>query len=108
MDIAPVTGNTGTPENPVYQTGTSTVAWKRNPPPPDADKYYNFTVLAAQLNELEEGVAPTDSRLRPDQRYMELGQWEMANAEKVRLEEKQRAARRRREAETVKAASEGA
>lgn len=107
VEIAPVTGNTGTPENPVYETGPSTIAWKRRMPPPDSDKYYNFTILAAQLNEPEEGVAPTDSRLRPDQRYMELGQWDKANEEKVRLEEKQRAARRKREAEAEKAALEG-
>lgn len=35
------------------------------------------------LNELEEGVAPTDSRLRPDQRLMEDGDFDAANAEKV-------------------------
>lgn len=107
VEIAPVTGNTGTQENPVYQTGPSTIAWKRRPQPPDCEKFYNFTVLAAQLNEPEDGVAPTDSRLRPDQRFMEIGQWEQANAEKVRLEEKQRATRRKREAEAEKAALEG-
>lgn len=64
-------------------------------------------MLAAQLNEPEDGVAPTDSRLRPDQRFMELGQWERANAEKVRIEEKQRAARRRRESEAEQATDEG-
>ncbi len=50
------------------------------------------------MNEPEEGVAPTDSRLRPDQRMMENGDWDDANVEKIRLEEKQRAVRRRREA----------
>lgn len=107
VEIAPVTGNSGTQENPVYQTGPSTIAWKRRPQPPDCEKFYNFTVLAAQLNEPEDGVAPTDSRMRPDQRFMETGQWEQANAEKVRLEEKQRATRRKREAEAEKAALEG-
>jgi oxysterol-binding protein 1 len=58
---------------------------------------YNFTELAVQLNEPEAGVAPTDSRLRPDQRLMEEGKWEEANKEKLRLEEKQRAARRLRD-----------
>jgi hypothetical protein len=38
---------------------------------------------------------------------MESGMWDEANVEKVRLEEKQRAARRIREAEVEKAASEG-
>ena len=32
---------------------------------------------------MEEGVAPTDSRRRPDQRLMENGQWDEANTEKV-------------------------
>ena len=52
-------------------------------------------------------MAPTDTRLRPDQRLMEEGSWDEANAEKVRLEEKQRAVRRRREAEAEAAAAEG-
>lgn len=47
-------------------------------------RYYNFTELACQLNELEDGVAPTDSRMRPDQRLMEEGRWEESNSEKIR------------------------
>lgn len=66
---------------------------------------YYFSSLALTLNEAEEGVAPTDSRRRPDQRLMEEGQWDEANAEKQRLEEKQRFARREREREAVKAVS---
>ncbi|KAJ8953651.1 hypothetical protein NQ314_007258, partial [Rhamnusium bicolor] len=107
VEISAVTGNTGTASNPVYQTGPSVLAWKCRPPPEDSDKFYNFTLLAAQLNEPEEGVAPTDSRLRPDQRLMEEGNWDDANKEKVRLEEKQRAVRRQREAEAERAAAEG-
>ncbi len=38
---------------------------------------------------------------------MEEGRWDEANTEKVRLEEKQRAVRRMREAEIEKAAQEG-
>lgn len=38
---------------------------------------------------------------------MENGQWDEANAEKLRLEEKQRVARRAREHEAEKAAAEG-
>jgi hypothetical protein len=45
---------------------------------------------------MEEGVAPTDSRRRPDQRLMENGLFEDANAEKLRIEEKQRAVRKKR------------
>lgn len=62
---------------------------------PDNEKYYNFTLLASQLNELEEGVAPTDSRLRSDQRLMEFGLWDEANIEKLRLEEIQRVRNRK-------------
>lgn len=109
VDIAPVTGTGagGSAENPVFQTGPGITAWKRRPPPADSDKYYGFTVLAAQLNEPEDGVAPTDTRLRPDQRLMEAGRWDEANQEKLRLEEKQRAERRRREAEAEESARQG-
>lgn len=62
---------------------------------------YFFTALALTLNEFEEGVAPTDSRRRPDQRLMEDGRWEEANGEKQRLEEKQRSVRREREREAA-------
>ena len=41
-------------------------------------------------------VAPTDSRHRPDQRALEVGDLTLATPEKLRLEEKQRAARRAR------------
>ncbi len=66
---------------------------------------YYFSTLALTLNESEEGIAPTDSRRRPDQRLMEQGRWEEANAEKQRLEEKQRTTRREREREANHAAS---
>jgi hypothetical protein len=60
---------------------------------------YNLTQFAVQLNEPENGVAPTDTRNRPDQRLMEEAKWDEANAEKLRLEEKQRTTRKKREAE---------
>lgn len=105
IEIAPVISTGGTPDNPVYKTGDYTLAWRLRKPPEDCEKYYNFTVLACQLNEMEEGIAPTDSRLRPDQRLMELGQWEEANTVKLSLEEKQRAARRARERAAESAAA---
>jgi oxysterol-binding protein 1 len=71
------------------------------------ESMYNFTELAVQLNEPEAGVAPTDSRLRPDQRLMEEGKWEEANKEKLRLEDKQRTARRLREQQQQSSASGG-
>ena len=52
-------------------------------------------------------MAPTDARNRPDQRLMEEGLWDDANKVKVQLEEKQRAARRKRESEAAEAAAQG-
>ncbi|KAJ3615025.1 hypothetical protein NHX12_018593 [Muraenolepis orangiensis] len=83
----------------VYQTLKSKEIWKKNPLPDAAETMYYFSCLALTLNEPEEGVAPTDSRQRPDQRLMEAGRWDEANAEKQRLEEKQRISRRERERE---------
>uniref|UniRef100_A0A669C2S1 Oxysterol-binding protein n=1 Tax=Oreochromis niloticus TaxID=8128 RepID=A0A669C2S1_ORENI len=85
----------------VYQTLKARELWRRNPLPDGAETMYYFTALALTLNELEDGVAPTDSRRRPDQRLMEEGRWDEANAEKQRLEEKQRSARREREREAA-------
>ncbi|KAG7303494.1 hypothetical protein JYU34_012018 [Plutella xylostella] len=105
VEVAPVTSTNG--DNTVCKTGKFTVAWERVPAPDNADRWYNFTILAAQLNEPEPGVAPTDSRLRPDQRLMEEGLWDDANHEKLRLEEKQRTKRREAEAEAEAAAAAG-
>jgi len=59
---------------------------------------YGFTQFAIELNEVTDdlkGFLPrTDSRLRPDQRLLENGDAAGAEAEKIRLEEKQRAARK--------------
>lgn len=107
IEIAPVIGTEGTKDNPVYKTGHYTTAWKVNDPLPDSHKFYNFTLFACQLNEIEEGVAPTDSRNRPDQRLMEDGLWDEANDTKLKLEEKQRAARRLRESIAEKASATG-
>ena len=45
---------------------------------------YNFTSWAIQLNEvtpgLEKKLAPTDCRLRPDQHYTELGEYDKVRA----------------------------
>uniref|UniRef100_A0A672R0S8 Oxysterol-binding protein n=1 Tax=Sinocyclocheilus grahami TaxID=75366 RepID=A0A672R0S8_SINGR len=87
----------------VYQTLTPKLLWKKYPLPENAENMYYFSSLALTLNEEEEGVCWTDSRLRPDQQLMEAGRWDEANVEKQRLEEKQRATRRRREAEASKA-----
>ncbi|GCB64404.1 hypothetical protein scyTo_0004601, partial [Scyliorhinus torazame] len=61
---------------------------------------YNFTNFAMSLNELdkemENVIAPTDCRFRPDIKAMENGDIDLASEEKKRLEEKQRAARKQR------------
>uniref|UniRef100_A0A8C7P861 Oxysterol binding protein 2b n=1 Tax=Oncorhynchus mykiss TaxID=8022 RepID=A0A8C7P861_ONCMY len=85
----------------VYQTLSPKLLWKKYPLPDNAENMYFFSSLALTLNEPEDGVGLTDSRLRPDQRLMEAGRWDEANSEKQRLEEKQRAVRRRREAEAT-------
>lgn len=63
---------------------------------------FNLTTFAVTFNDdnpaLIEHVAPTDSRLRPDQRAMEDGEYDKAAEEKNRVEEKQRSAKREREA----------
>ncbi|QIW96240.1 hypothetical protein AMS68_001758 [Peltaster fructicola] len=63
---------------------------------------FNVTPFVVTLNDLPDRlrpyIAPTDSRLRPDQRAMEEGEYDFAADEKVRLEEAQRARRRVREA----------
>lgn len=79
------------------ETRNMKLLWQRKMPPAYLEKMYNFTELAIELNEEEPGVAPTDSRHRPDQRFMEVGRWDEANQEKLRLEEKQRQTRRARE-----------
>lgn len=59
---------------------------------------YGMTVFAAGLNEItaveKDKLAPTDCRLRPDQRLAELGNLDEAEEWKQRLEEAQRSRRR--------------
>ncbi|KAK0416292.1 hypothetical protein QR680_012401 [Steinernema hermaphroditum] len=94
-------------EKSVVETSAPRRIWNVNPIYENSEKMYHFTKLAVELNEPEEGVAPTDSRVRPDQRLMEEGNWDEANKKKVELEDKQRAVRRRREAEAERAMQNG-
>ncbi|RVX69661.1 hypothetical protein B0A52_06725 [Exophiala mesophila] len=63
---------------------------------------FNLTPFVVTLNAISDNLRPnlppTDTRLRPDQRAMEDGEYDFAATEKNRVEEKQRAARRKREA----------
>ncbi|XP_050267130.1 oxysterol-binding protein-related protein 2A-like isoform X2 [Quercus robur] len=78
----------------------ASLLWKRSKPPPNLTRY-NLTSFAITLNELtpglQEKLPPTDSRLRPDQRHLENGEYEKANEEKQRLEKRQRMARKMQE-----------
>nr|POF18223.1 oxysterol-binding protein like c2f12.05c [Quercus suber] len=63
---------------------------------------FNITPFVVTLNDpapsLLPFLPPTDSRLRPDQRAMEEGEYDFAAVEKNRVEEAQRARRKEREA----------
>ena len=52
---------------------------------PGSEHMYGFSEFTCSLNEPEPGLCPTDSRLRPDQRTMENGDYDNANIEKVSM-----------------------
>jgi hypothetical protein len=66
--------------------------WEAHERPEGHEYYYFFTAFTLLLNVPVETLptqpAPTDSRLRPDQRALENGDLDLAAAEKHRLEEK--------------------
>ncbi|XP_069965330.1 oxysterol-binding protein-related protein 1 isoform X2 [Bactrocera oleae] len=78
----------------------SALLWKCKERPLYSAKYYHFTDFAMQLNAINpnttQPLCNTDSRLRPDIRYLEEGDVTAASAQKNRLEEKQRDAERLR------------
>ncbi|KAH6792706.1 binding protein 2A [Perilla frutescens var. hirtella] len=78
----------------------ASLLWKTNKPPSNLTRY-NLTSFAITLNELTPGLKeklpPTDSRLRPDQRHLENGEFDKANVEKLRLETRQRMSRKLQE-----------
>lgn len=69
---------------------------------PRDEMMFHLTHFAATLNAPQPHLLPkiacTDTRLRPDQRAMENGDYDLASSEKNRVEEKQREARKQREA----------
>lgn len=77
--------------------------WKRSRIPPNSDVQYNFSSFAMTLNELpatlKTFLCPTDSRLRPDQRAMEDGDFDSASKLKLKLEEKQRRTRKQQDSD---------
>jgi oxysterol-binding protein 1 len=85
-------------ENPDRPSSSPFIIWQANPRP---DAPFNLTEFAITLNAinptLKNYLPPTDTRLRPDQRAMEEGDYDFAATEKNRLEEKQRARRAERQ-----------
>lgn len=83
--------------------GSKFLLWKAAPRP---DSPFNLTSFAITLNAPQPKLVPylprTDTRLRPDQRAMEDGKYDLAGDEKHRVEEKQRAVRKKREAGNIK------
>lgn len=86
-------------------TGKTTVLLEKKPGPEKQDWQYLFPTFSINLNylnkDLFQKIAPTDSRLRPDQRAYEYGDVKIAASEKLRLEEKQRLKRKNRETNGV-------
>ncbi|KAH7019098.1 Oxysterol-binding protein-domain-containing protein [Ilyonectria destructans] len=90
---------------PVHQGGglsdptRAYLVWKANERPTGIP--FNLTPFVLTFNHIDEQlrpwIAPTDSRLRPDQRAMEDGDYDFAAEEKNRLEQAQRARRRIRD-----------
>lgn len=80
------------------ETKQKKIIWTKNKMPEKFDFQFFFTEYTINLNhiniELMKRIAPTDSRLRPDQRALEYGYIDVAGTEKLRLEEKQRAKRK--------------
>ncbi|KAI7684869.1 Oxysterol-binding protein-related protein 1 [Sarcoptes scabiei] len=91
----------------------SRILWKATPRPAHSSEYYHFngftfglnelppssivsstTPTSSNANEMLSNLPRTDSRFRPDIRKLEQGDIDAAAAEKNRLEEKQREARR--------------
>ena len=85
IEVAPVVSHLQTDGKREIETGSWTPVWKRNYSETGRENIYSLSQFAIELNEEEDGVAPTDTRLRPDQRLMEDAMWDEANDEKVRL-----------------------
>jgi hypothetical protein len=80
------------------KTKEDVVIWEAHPKADRSDEQYGLTPFAINLNylpkELEEKIAPTDSRYRPDLRAFENGDIDAGGEEKNRLEDRQREARK--------------
>jgi hypothetical protein len=78
--------------------GKPFTVWKINPKPRAYLENFKFTKFAMTLNqcsdELADALPLTDSRLRPDQKAMERGQWDEADKLKDKVENRQRSQRK--------------
>ena len=100
MDCAKIVSvNDTNRSKPLHKTLQPKQLWHKNSLPINAEKMYFFSTFALTLNDDEPDIAPTDSRLRPDQKLMENGEWDKANETKLRLEDAQRKRCTQREAE---------
>ncbi|XP_075442916.1 oxysterol-binding protein-related protein 3 isoform X3 [Ascaphus truei] len=81
----------GSPSSP-------TCIWRTNPKLKDFELYYGFTKYALELNEMDpkskQFLSCTDTRFRPDQRFLEEGNVEGAEMQKQRIEQLQRERRK--------------
>nr|XP_010307496.1 PREDICTED: oxysterol-binding protein-related protein 3 isoform X4 [Balearica regulorum gibbericeps] len=79
-------------------TSSSNCIWRANPMPKGYEQWYGFTQFALELNELDlqtRSLLPsTDTRFRPDQRFLEEGNIEGAEMQKQRIEQLQRERRK--------------
>ncbi|XP_015588037.1 oxysterol-binding protein-related protein 2 isoform X2 [Cephus cinctus] len=100
QDAIDESGNDGEDVPTVDEIAGSITLWEGVSRPANSADFYQFTTFAMSLNEMEPGMGkslcPTDSRLRPDIRKLEMGDQDGAAAEKIRLEEKQRESRKAR------------
>ncbi|KAL4861497.1 hypothetical protein BDV12DRAFT_180207 [Aspergillus spectabilis] len=91
-------GLTGNWTSSLQSTHNKAQIWTAGPLVSNAPKHYGLTTFAASLNEItpieEKKIPKTDSRLRPDQRFLEDGDVDRAEEVKVQLEEAQRTRRR--------------
>jgi hypothetical protein len=83
---------------PVDKNQSPIVLWTRTPLPSNSADNFNFTSFAIGLNEISSELKtilpPSDCRLRPDQRAMEMSAWEEATEGKENLEKRQREQRK--------------
>ncbi|KJR81309.1 uncharacterized protein SPSK_00979 [Sporothrix schenckii 1099-18] len=90
---------TGQISGPMADPNRVYLIWQANERPKGIP--FNLTPFVLTFNDINDQlrpwIAPTDSRLRPDQRAMEEGNYDFAATEKNRLENEQRSRRRDRE-----------